>query len=36
MSREELEQEILVSVGEMPKAPLSLSVMLSKRPIFRG
>ena len=36
MSREELEQEILVSVGEMPKAPLSLSMMLSKRPIFRG
>ena len=36
MSREELEQEILVSVGEMPKASLSLSMMLSKRPIFRG
>ena len=36
MSVEELANEILNAVGKMPKAPLSLSMMLSKRPIFRG
>jgi threonyl-tRNA synthetase len=36
MSNEELTQEILKSVEGMPKAPQSLSMMLSKRPIFRG
>ncbi|MEM0133878.1 MAG: threonine--tRNA ligase [Thermoplasmatales archaeon] len=36
MSIEGLIQEILNSVGNMPKASLSLSTMLSKRPVFRG
>jgi len=36
MSTEELIQQILDTVGSMPKAPMSLSMMLSKRPIFRG
>ncbi|MCL4450369.1 MAG: threonine--tRNA ligase [Candidatus Thermoplasmatota archaeon] len=36
MSAEELAQEIVDSVGNMPKASLSLSTLLSKRPIFRG
>ncbi|MCL4333327.1 MAG: threonine--tRNA ligase [Candidatus Thermoplasmatota archaeon] len=35
-SSDELAQEILGAVAGMPKAPLSLSMMLSKRPIFRG
>lgn len=31
----DLETEILGTVGDMPKAPMSLSMLLSKRPIFR-
>ncbi|MCL4447768.1 MAG: threonine--tRNA ligase [Candidatus Thermoplasmatota archaeon] len=36
MTSEELMSEIFGATGDMPKAPLSLSMLLSKRPIFRG
>ncbi len=36
MKPEELEDEILEEVGNMPTAQLSLPMLLSKRPIFRG
>jgi threonyl-tRNA synthetase len=36
MDAKELESEILKAVGEMPKAKMSLPMLLSKRPIFRG
>lgn len=36
MTAEELAADILKQVEKMPKAPLSLSSMLSKRPVFRG
>lgn len=35
MGIKELEMEVLEKVGNMPKAPMSLSMLLSKRPIFR-
>ncbi len=36
MTADELTMGILKQVEKMPKAPLSLSVLLSKRPVFRG
>jgi threonyl-tRNA synthetase len=36
MAADELSKNILKQIENMPKAPLSLSMFLSKRPIFRG
>ena len=36
MSLEDLESTLAKKLGSMPRAPLTLNVLLSKRPIFRG
>ncbi len=36
MAADELSKDILKQLDNLPKAPLSLSMFLSKRPIFRG